>query len=211
MWSAAPTVSKSSTALMNAALLAALIRILIPFLFIYFQWQWRYHSPRECTALQRLRSPLRGNPDDDDLLILKILIRILCRRELDMDADPFLHFMLLADHLSEKDPKHLSQVEQLWEMAREIEGEENKGLFTEPRETTIGVLSKIMSNFFGIWSKDNFEEGKASWSGGSAYLRCSYFNHSCFPNCIVVQESNPSHPVRRFSSILVVFLMLSHS
>jgi len=147
-----------------------------------------YHSPRECDILQHLRYPLRTRCSEDDLLVLKVLVRIACRKEVDRDPTQYTTFLFLADHLSDGNNTHRVQVERILEIAKEAEGDENRGFLTEPGVEVRAVISKIASNFFGIWTRNG---NLSLWSGASVYLRASYFNHSCFPNCTVVQESNP--------------------
>lgn len=181
---------------MNAKPLADLIHIiynlfclLTLFLYLKSLTLQRYHSSRECSALQQLKYPLHTPHDDDDILIVKLLIRILCARDQDYDSSRFQTFMLLSDHTLDYDEKKWEEMENLWNLVRELEGEEDRGMFSEPKEEVLTIISKIRSNFFGIWSMS----GKtAVWSGASVYLRCSFFNHSCFPNCLVAQESKPT-------------------
>ena len=123
---------------------------------------------------------------------MKLLIRIICARD-HHDSDPsrFATFMLLSDHIRDYDDKKWEEMEVLWQLIRELEGEgeEDGKVFSEPKEEVMSILSKIRSNFFGVWSMSGKQ---AVWSGASIYLRCSFFNHSCFPNCLVAQESKPT-------------------
>jgi hypothetical protein len=155
----------------------------------------KYHSKLECSVLQQLKYPLRVQYDDDDLLIAKLLIRIICARDHDSDASRFASFMILSDHILDYDEKKWEEMNVLWELLRELEGEEHQGVFSEPKEDIMGILSKIRSNFFGVWSMSG---KKPVWSGASIYLRCSFFNHSCFPNCLVAQESKPTQQMVSF-------------
>jgi len=65
--------------------------------------------------------------------------------------------------------------------------DEPSGVLSEPPSELSSLISKVKSNIFGIWSRNGNEP---VWCGGSLYVRSSFFNHSCFPNCSVIQDSN---------------------
>lgn len=114
--------------------------------------------------------------------------------------------MLLSDHVLDYDEKKWEEMENLWDLVRELEGEENRGMFSEPKEEVLNIISKIKSNFFGVWSMNG---NTAVWSGASVYIRCSFFNHTCFPNCLVAQETKPSQQLLDRNSIGAIFTVRS--
>eukprot|EP01133_Synstelium_polycarpum_P019113 gene19113-22891_t len=65
------------------------------------------------------------------------------------------------------------------------------------------LLGKVRANYFGLWNRpmaDSLPNPTCYWAGAAVYLRLSLFNHSCFPNCSTLLESDDDGPSTRRDS-----------
>jgi len=104
---------------------------------------------------------------------------------LDYDTDQFSALLLLADHSCEYSEEVKHEISSMAETIKLLE--DTPGTLFESPDELCSLISKVKSNSFAIWSRNGYEP---VWCGISLYLRSSFFNHSCFPNCTVIQDNN---------------------
>lgn len=144
-----------------------------------------YHTQMECSILSNFTPHRRAGLSNNDILGIKLLVRILCREFLENNDEQAGILASLEDHSTEYSEEVRRDLSKLVDTIIAIE--EPVGVFSENPGRVFSLAGKIKSNVFGIWCRNGSEP---VWCGAALYLKCSFFNHSCFPNCTVIQDSN---------------------
>lgn len=157
------------------------------------------HRLSECRALRRLYSSSKFN--SNEIAEMKLMIRIIARRfeeittnpnrseislleTLTPSFDPTVTFKDVEDLVSNQeafDKKSLEKYQVMVQCTRmALQSRILQGLTDENIEE---LFCKVACNVFGIWNK-RLRSTKAL----AIYPNCSFFNHSCVPNCVRFQN-----------------------